>query len=92
MSLTRYLVAFYRKNVQVSFSVASFMCPRLPSEELKTSAACNFFLFFFLVGMSWMKRPSLSLNVGETPGPLVCFLFCCFAAIPFNKFLHMIYD
>lgn len=47
MSLTRYLVAFYRKNVQVSFSVASFMCPRQPSEELKTSAACNFFLFFF---------------------------------------------
>ena len=31
-----------------------------------------------------MKRPSLSLNVGETPGPLVCFLFCCFAAVPFN--------
>ena len=42
--------------------------------------------------MSWMKIPSLSLNVGETPGPLVCFFFCCFAAIPFNKFLHMIYD
>lgn len=91
MSLTRYLVAFYRKNVQVSF-LWPLICPRLPSEELKTSAACNFFFFFFLVGMSWMKRPSLSLNVGETPGPLVCFVFCCFAAIPFNKFLHMIYD
>ena len=25
MSLTRYLVAFYRKNVQVSFSVASYV-------------------------------------------------------------------
>ena len=46
MSLTRYLVAFYRKNVQVSFSVDSYLSP-LPSEELKTSAACNFFLFFF---------------------------------------------
>jgi len=39
-----------------------------------------------------MKRPSLSLNVGETPGPLVCFLFCGFAAMPFNKFLHSIFN
>ena len=47
MSLTRYLVAFYRKNVKKFLFLWPLMCPRLPSEELKTSAACNFFLFFF---------------------------------------------
>ena len=34
-----------------------------------------FFVFFFsfLIGMLWMKRPSLSMNLTDSPGPLVRF-------------------
>ena len=74
--------AFYLASF---FFFGSFMCLLMPSAEFKTSPARNSFEFIFLAGMPWMKRPSLSLNLGETPGPLVSFLFCCFAAISFNK-------
>ena len=39
---------------------------------------CLFFFFvLFSIGMSWMKRPSMSLNISDSPGPLVRFLSVC---------------
>ena len=36
-----------------------------------------YLFFLFSIGMSWMKRPSMSLNISDSPGPLVRFLSVC---------------